>query len=129
MTSSSAQPAARSAEKVCSSTQLIPGDLLARAEKACAGAIVAWGSEPQYRQVQEECAELIAAINQMARGRDGSREAVIEETADVILCLLQMRLMLGVAVEDRLSLKLERLEARVQASQALGNSKKKRSGL
>lgn len=103
--------------------QLIPSELLARAEKACAGAVVQWGSEPQYRQVQEECAELIAAINRFARERVGSREAVIEETADVILCLLQMRLMLGVAVEDRLSLKLERLELRVAASCELAAKK------
>lgn len=98
---------------------MIPPDLLPRAESACAGAVLAWGEEPQYRQCQEECGELIAAINRMARGRDGAREQVIEETADVILCVLQLRLMLGVAVDDRLSLKLERLEARVDAARTL----------
>mgnify|MGYP006308339775 CR=1 FL=1 len=33
-----------------------------------------WGSEAQWRQLQEECGELIAAINRAARGRRASDE-------------------------------------------------------
>lgn len=94
-------------------TELIPREIVARAEAACCLAVVQWGAEPQYRQAQEECAELIAAINRMERGRPLSREQAEEEAADVILCLLQLRLMLGPGVDERLKEKLERLEKRL----------------
>jgi hypothetical protein len=52
-------------------------------------ALKAWGKEAQLGMVQEECAELIVAINKLRRGR--SVNNVIEECVDVELCLEQMK--------------------------------------
>lgn len=77
-------------------------------------AIKAWGEEAQLRQTQEECAELIAAINQMLRGTR-RREHVIEEIADVKIMIEQMEHMFD---KDEIAAarkkKLIRLEDRLQ---------------
>ena len=52
-----------------------------------------WGHAAQLRQVQEECAELIAAINRAARGRGNAN--MIEEAGQVWLMLLQLREIIG----------------------------------
>ena len=49
------------------------------------------GVEPQIRQAQEECAELITALNHFCRGREESIDEVTEEMADVEILLLQLR--------------------------------------
>ena len=49
------------------------------------------GYEHQIRQAQEECAELIAALNHFCRGRRGATDEVAEEMADVEILLLQLR--------------------------------------
>ena len=52
-----------------------------------------WGHAAQLRQVQEECAELIAAINRAARGRGNAN--MIEEAGQVWFMLLQLREIIG----------------------------------
>ena len=54
-----------------------------------------WGSKAQMRQAQEECAELIVAINHYCRNRDRGWSKMVEETADVYLMINQMMEILG----------------------------------
>lgn len=76
-------------------------------------AIDVFGREPQLRMVQEECAELVAAINRRLRGRL-SDVFVAEEIADVLIVAAQARLIYGAQLVDQLvAEKLERLEDRV----------------
>jgi NTP pyrophosphatase (non-canonical NTP hydrolase) len=92
---------------------MIPAPLLPRAQSACAAAVKTWGQEPQFRIAQEELCELAAAISRLLRGRPEGWEQACEEAADVALCLLQLRIMLGSEVDRMIELKLARLEARV----------------
>ena len=92
---------------------LIPEPIAERAEAACRKAVELWGTAPQFRMAQEECAELVAAINRFDRGRPDSLSNLMEEIADVSLVLLQLRLMVGSAIEDKQVEKLERLEMRL----------------
>ncbi len=69
-----------------------------------------WGSEAQYDQMIEECAELIAALKHYKRGRIGENE-VIEELADVTLMLGQLSWMLGTEkVDQAITAKLSKLD-------------------
>jgi len=52
--------------------------------------IEAWGERTQLRQAQEECAELIIAINHFCRNRKTGLEEIIEEAADVFLMVNQV---------------------------------------
>lgn len=85
-----------------------PKKTQARVSAAVRGAIEAWGTEAQWRMVQEECAELIAAINRLDRGRC-SVDDVADEIADVIICLAGIE-----RVDLRVLAKLERLEKRLE---------------
>lgn len=67
-------------------------ELLGHATTARA-AVHKWGPADQLRQVQEECAELIAAINRTMRGRGEAN--MIEEVGQVWLLLLQLREIIG----------------------------------
>jgi NTP pyrophosphatase (non-canonical NTP hydrolase) len=90
-----------------------PVEIQARVSDAVCVAVAKWGSESQWRMVQEECGELIAAVNQFARSRIGA-DAVASEVADVIIMMGQARLMLGEELVDSQVLKkLARLEVRV----------------
>jgi len=95
---------------------LIPPELAERCETACAEAVRRGGFEKQARQAQEELAELTAAINQFYRGREGSLEDVLEEAADVLLCMVQLRLMFGDGIDQWIRKKLERIEQRVASN-------------
>ena len=76
-----------------------------------------YGLEPQLNQLQEECAELIQAINKYRRlgtetGEYGfSKRAVpsgvIEEIADVEIMLSQARILLGENVSDEIDRRKE----------------------
>jgi NTP pyrophosphatase (non-canonical NTP hydrolase) len=66
-----------------------------RAAEVARAAVERWGVEPQLRQTQEECAELIAAINRYTRGRDPEREHLLEEAGQVFVMLLQVREFVG----------------------------------
>ncbi|PLX97336.1 MAG: antitoxin [Desulfuromonas sp.] len=69
-----------------------------------------WGTEAQYDQAVEECAELIAALKHFRRGKI-DRQAVIDELADVTLMLGQLTWMFGQEqVDAAVAAKLEKLE-------------------
>ena len=53
-----------------------------------------WGEEAQYDQAVEECAELIAALKHFRRGKI-TKQAVVDELADVTLMLGQLTWMFG----------------------------------
>lgn len=64
-------------------------------QRTAAAAVERWGDEKQLRQTQEECAELIAAINRYERGREGARENMLEEAGQVFIMLMQVREIVG----------------------------------
>lgn len=79
-------------------------------------AIKTHGHIQQWRQLQEECAELIAETNRRLRGR-GSMEELASEIADVQIMLEQAYLLFGdmallTRVRDE---KLQRLKERLDA--------------
>lgn len=84
---------------------------IGRLNRACRKAVKLWGVTPQLRQLQEECGELVAAVNRADRGR--GTENLIEEIADVVIMAHQARLMFGPAVEEAIARKLARLEAMI----------------
>jgi hypothetical protein len=53
-----------------------------------------YGREQQLRQTQEECAELIVAINKCFRNSNDSMSSLVEEVADVEIMLAQCKIML-----------------------------------
>lgn len=53
-------------------------------------AIEKYGEAAQLRQLQEECAELIVAVNHFFRQRQNAREELIEEFADVTIVLMEL---------------------------------------
>lgn len=79
-------------------------------------AVSRWGVEAQWRMLQEECAELIAAINRADRQRCEVND-LVEELADVAIMLGQAAEMVGLdrcrAAKQR---KLERLEQRLDGT-------------
>jgi NTP pyrophosphatase (non-canonical NTP hydrolase) len=83
-------------------------------------AFVCWGIAAQWRMLQEECGELIAAVNRCDRGRI-EPWALASEIADVEIMLEQARLMLDSDMVERVKAeKLARLRERIE--QAEGNS-------
>lgn len=56
----------------------------------CKKAWETFGKYHQLRQLQEECAELIVAINHHIRDRDKDLEETTEEIADVLIVLAQI---------------------------------------
>lgn len=81
---------------------------LVSASRVAAEAVRTFGEAPQLRQAQEECAELIAAINRDTRGRDPGRDNLTEEAGQVFVMLLQVREIIG----------RDRFDASVRAAQA-----------
>lgn len=76
-------------------------------------AIQIHGVDAQWNKLQEECAELIAAINHRRLERI-SLEQLAEEVADVMIMCEQAREMLGErVVDDARNRKLERLRLRL----------------
>jgi NTP pyrophosphatase (non-canonical NTP hydrolase) len=57
-------------------------------------ALKKWGSEAQFDQMVEECAEMITVLKHYRRGRVGEAE-VIAELADVTLMVGQLTFMFG----------------------------------
>lgn len=84
-------------------------------QQSCLKAITKYGHEPQWRQLQEECSELAVAVSHYIRQRDGAKEEVIEELADVYICMRQALLMLQCWDEfyDAVNTKVNRLEERL----------------
>lgn len=69
-----------------------------------------WGAEAQFDQAVEECAELIAALKHLRRGRV-DETAVAEELADVYLMVGQLTYMIG---EERVAAAVERKLTRLR---------------
>ena len=69
-----------------------------------------WGEAAQYDQAVEECAELIATLKHLRRGRT-DEAAVADELADVYLMIGQLVYMIG---EARVAAAVERKLARLR---------------
>ena len=79
-------------------------------------AIEKWGKEAQTVVAMEECAELIKECSKMLRGQ-GNIDHLIEEIADVLICLDELEVMYNIDNRDVLTeivYKLERLEKRLE---------------
>jgi NTP pyrophosphatase (non-canonical NTP hydrolase) len=73
--------------------------------------LATWGEQAQHDQAVEECAELATALLHYRRGKAGA-DRVIDEMADVILMLGQLRWMFGSEKVDRaVTRKRAKLEA------------------
>ena len=48
-------------------------------QTACQKAVLRFGSEPQLRQLQEECSELSVAISHYIRQREGAKDEIIKD--------------------------------------------------
>lgn len=82
-----------------------------------ARAVAVWGATAQLRLLQEECGELIAAVNHADRGRIEERE-MADEIADVIIMCSQATSIVGAGhVADALGHKLARLRGRIEATE------------
>lgn len=89
----------------------------------CEAALVTWGEESQLDMAIEECAELIAAIQQQRRGRV-ARQEVAAEVADVEIMCQQLRVVLGDdAVDNAKHLKFERLRSYLRGGQEPGEGR------
>lgn len=79
-------------------------------------ALAAWGSDAQLRMLQEECGELIAAVNQYTRERIADA-TIAAEIADVLIMCEQARRIIGSDLVDSImQMKLERLQVRVECA-------------
>lgn len=78
----------------------------------CKQAWTTFGKEVQMRQLQEECAELIVAINHHLRGRDKYIEKITEEIADLLIVLTQIigGLDMYEQLDEQMTRKLQKLE-------------------
>jgi NTP pyrophosphatase (non-canonical NTP hydrolase) len=74
-----------------------------------------WGTEAQYDQAVEECAELIAALKHFKRNKVSEAE-IISELADVTLMIGQLSWMFGQdKVDAAVVEKLEKLKGLLAA--------------
>lgn len=69
-----------------------------------------YGKEAQSRQVMEECAELIQAINKCLRhpNKEGCKNNLIEEIADVEIMLYQLKVMFNVSDDEVFKVKIQK---------------------
>lgn len=74
-----------------------------------------FGMDNQLRQLQEECAELIVAINHYFRDRDPDLEETTEEIADVLIVINQI--IIGIEIQNAIAhqtnTKIQRLEKKL----------------
>lgn len=76
-------------------------------------AIRTWGATKQWAMVQEECAELIAAVNRWDRGRITIDE-LADEIADVLIVAAQAAEMIPQdVIGDAITRKLDKLTRRL----------------
>ena len=74
-----------------------------------------WGTDAQYDQMVEECAELIIALKHFRRGKV-SEQVVIDELADVTLMLGQLSWMFGPEqVNEAVQKKLQKLNTLLES--------------
>jgi NTP pyrophosphatase (non-canonical NTP hydrolase) len=81
-----------------------------------AKALLKWGLDAQLDMAQEECAELIMAINKLRRSKYRRKSFVAEEIADVRIMINQI--VLGLEIQKQVDkfndLKMARLERRLK---------------
>lgn len=79
-----------------------------------------WGVDAQFLMLAEECAEASVAVLHLGRGRDGAREALIGELADLRVMVEQVTCLLGADadVQGAYEAKVERLLGRVRKADA-----------
>jgi len=73
-------------------TRLVQKRLVTTCERAAKTLL----HEDQLRMLAEECSELAVAASHAARYRDGARDEVIEEMADVLIMITQAQIILGI---------------------------------
>ncbi len=93
------------------------------AKQVCRKAVIKYGDDEQMRIAQEECAELIQAISKCHRyGLHGEHlQNLIEEMADVVICIEQLKVILKAAgideseFDDMVDRKIARIEKRLES--------------
>lgn len=83
--------------------------------ETCSKALERYGAQKQLAVIKEELAELIVAISHYERGRDVMKEEVTEETADALICILQLIISADIEeqVKAQMERKIERLKKRI----------------
>lgn len=83
-------------------------------QEICQLALQQYGQHGQLDKTIEECAELTVAIQHYKSGRHLTPEAIVEETADVIIMCEQLRMLFGTdAIDAAIDRKLGRLAVRL----------------
>ena len=79
-------------------------------------AVNTYGLENQLNQLQEECAELIVAVNKTRRCNFIDLDPLVDEIADVTIMMEQIinHFNLEIRVNDRIQFKLNRLKERLE---------------
>ena len=81
-------------------------------------ALETWGIEAQTNMVFEECGEAIVVMSQAIRGRKSSDD-IRSEIADVLIIMMQMRLIFDPElVDEMIDKKMARLEQRLKDAKA-----------
>jgi len=87
-----------------------------REYKIITQALSAYGPDAQLVQLMEECSELAVAAAHYRRNREGAREALLEELADVRIMSMQIEALIdprGNEAEYVFERKIERLAAKL----------------
>jgi len=79
-------------------------------------AVDTYGLSNQLNQLQEECAELIVAVNKIRRSNFVNLDPLVDELADVVIMHNQIiqEFNLEIRVHDRIEFKLNRLKERLE---------------
>lgn len=89
-----------------------------RDRETFAQAIEKWGWQPQVDMATEEAGELIVALSRFMRGRN-DEEDVVDEVADVRIMCEQLTEFIGrEKVENRVTVKMDRLRERLEEDDA-----------
>lgn len=91
-----------------------------KVDEVCSKALAKFGPEAQLHVMMEECAEFIVAANHSYRKRPDCLNEIIEEAADVQICMWQMQILISRMGRqedfiDMINAKLARLEERINA--------------
>lgn len=87
----------------------------------CLRAVNELPADGQLLMLAEECSELAVAAQHLVRGRQGARDAVVEELADVLITSTQAQILLDIGAEEMgpvLARKIDRLEKRLDGRRA-----------
>lgn len=80
-------------------------------DKICKEALKVWGVVPQIDKTQEECAELIQALNKWKYKPNYPKDRIVEEIADVLIMLEQMKYVFGFKeIEKFIDIKLKKVK-------------------